>query len=114
MSTEVIEPPQKTVDFQPEKTKPEKPKEWNVILHNDFANSTLCCTVNILREVFNKRSGEAFSLARIACEEGRAVVFTSSKDIAEQKAMDAEDIRMFRASYCGNEAVKGIHFSAEP
>lgn len=61
-----------------------EPKKCNVILHNDDV-STFEFVMYVLQQIFHKTPEEAIDITLHVHENGRAVVGTYTKEIAEEK-----------------------------
>ena len=69
------------------KVKLEKPKKYHVIFINDDFTST-DFVVYVLMSIFNKNKEEATALMSKVHDEGRAIVATYNREIAEQKVYE--------------------------
>ena len=70
-----------------EKIKIEEPSKYNVIFLNDEI-TTFQFVVKVLKQIFNKTTEQAESLAKHIHENGKGVVGTYLYEIAEQKGIE--------------------------
>ena len=92
----------------------EPPRQWKVVLHSDSLIRP--CGYCVLREVFNLGLLTARQHVMEAQEKGRSIVFSSSREVAEQKRDDAEECRkgkMERVAEC-HTRLGSFRFTAEP
>jgi ATP-dependent Clp protease adaptor protein ClpS len=81
MSTVLEEVPETTEDTD---TKPGLLPPYNVVIKNDDFH-TMAFVVLLLMEVFNYDKMHSFKLMAMIHEEGEAIVWTGSKEVAELK-----------------------------
>jgi ATP-dependent Clp protease adaptor protein ClpS len=70
-----------------EKIKIEEPSKYNVIFLNDEI-TTFQFVVKVLKQIFNKTTEQAESLAKQIHDNGKGVVGTYLYEIAEQKGIE--------------------------
>ena len=73
------------------RAKPERPKLWKVILLNDDFTPRDFVT-RVLMSVFRMTEGEALGVMLTAHRKGACVVAVYTKEVAEQKALEATDL----------------------
>lgn len=85
----VIDAPPVVDNTNEEKVEP--PKDYHVLIHNDDV-TPFEVVVAVLSEVFGMARDRAMSIMMAAHNNGKAIVATFSKDMAETKAMQAMEL----------------------
>jgi len=80
--TETVESPAPEVRNQ--SPKPAQPVPWNVVLLDD-QHHTYAYVIEMLQRLFHQSEEAAFSVAKKVDSNGRAVCFTTHKELAELK-----------------------------
>lgn len=87
------------------KIKVKRPRKYHVILHNDDY-TPMDFVVEILSNVFNRTVEESIAIMLEVHNDGKGIAGTYSKEIAEQKAYEAEKL--------GTSADHPLRCSIEP
>jgi ATP-dependent Clp protease adapter protein ClpS len=92
--------------------KPKKRPNYTVVMTQPVGLYVPCASC-LLREVFRHSAERANNHVENARQKGAEPVFESSKDVAEQKAKDANAVALVKASTCFAHMLSVI-FTCEP
>jgi ATP-dependent Clp protease adaptor protein ClpS len=90
MNLETLNPRVGVIDIEKQDTKYDKPKMYNVVLLNDDFTPAFF-VVFVLNEVFNLNLQHASQLMITTHRNGKGIVGTYTKDVAESKVAKAEN-----------------------
>lgn len=76
-----------------EKTELKEPSMYKVIFHNDDV-TPFDFVMEILYEIYNKTAEEALEITRLVHETGSGIAGVYTKEIAEEKVMETENVVM--------------------
>lgn len=101
------EPDTKSID------KTEEPKEYQVIVNQDGHRDFVMCIASVLCSVFNQSPRQAVLHANKAADQGRDIVLTTTRDVAETRAEAANAELGALHSTCPAQSA-GVSFTIEP
>ncbi len=103
-----------TADGAAPEKKTKRPPMYDVIVHQKNANGKVnSCVACVITDIFNKHPIEAIAHAAVACVDGKDVVFTSTREAAQEKAEEAGAEKKKRGMICGFK-LRNVSFTAEP
>jgi ATP-dependent Clp protease adapter protein ClpS len=94
--------------------KTDKPPMYDVLVEQKHPNGKIIpCVSCVLSKVFNMHPVVALAHAANICVDGKDVVLTSTREIAESKTADANAEKKQRGMICGFK-LRNVMFTSEP